>query len=430
MGRHLRTLIVASVLFSATAAILAAPPPPGLRVTKTCPPNAMPGQTFTCVFTIQNRDTAAMVTDLAVENVWQGVTTSGYPCLRGGVAVPFLTPNGTEADNCTGMIEETAPACGSTASTQTDTINAYAFDTAEGMVSGTGTANVLIPPCTPTITPGGPTLTATPTPTITPSPTPTITPTLAPTPMPGMPRWPRFGPGPDCVTPGGPVITQNTQPPTSTSTITPTFTPTPSPTPTSTGTVTVTNTPGTPTLTPTCLPVSGWGPAVPYCVGEVAPCGHACNSGEVQFYTTHILGSGPLSLTLSTSGPANPLTLGGVPPLGPGDTGLWTFSSLTAYCGSYGSLNGGTSSLAPGDLTVTFSSPTTAVTDVSFTSGGKNCPTPMLDCPRFFYGGIGYPGNHNYGAVNGVGTLLNWTITRACGRVDVYTGLVFFYMRP
>jgi CSLREA domain-containing protein len=114
---------------------------------------------------------------------------------------------------------------------------------------------------TPTITPGGPTLTptstrtptATPTLTNTPTPTPTLTPTLTitpggptftPTPTPSLTATPT-----QTITPGGPTLTPTSTP---TQTVTPggpTFTPTP--TPTLTWTPIQTMTPGGPTLTAT-----------------------------------------------------------------------------------------------------------------------------------------------------------------------------------
>jgi hypothetical protein len=105
---------------------------------------------------------------------------------------------------------------------------------------------------TPTITPGGPTLTPTPTGTSTATPTPTITPggpTLTPTqtitPTPTItPGGPTLTPTPT-ITPGGPTLTP-----------TPTITPTPALTPSSTATATPSITPGAPTLTPTATQTS------------------------------------------------------------------------------------------------------------------------------------------------------------------------------
>ena len=117
---------------------------------------------------------------------------------------------------------------------------------------------------TPTITPGGPTLTPTntptptstatitPTPTVTPTPTatntpagvPTSTPTSTPTPTP-TPTTPP--PPTSTITPGGPTLTPSLTP-------TNTSTPTRTPTPTSTPTLTASITPGGPTLTPSLTP--------------------------------------------------------------------------------------------------------------------------------------------------------------------------------
>jgi hypothetical protein len=104
---------------------------------------------------------------------------------------------------------------------------------------------------TPTITPGGPTLT--PTSTATPTSTPTATPTATPTPTPTS-----------TITPGGPTFTPTATPtltatPTRTNTPTQTITPggptfTPTATPTLTSTPTQTVTPGGPTFTPTATP--------------------------------------------------------------------------------------------------------------------------------------------------------------------------------
>ena len=122
---------------------------------------------------------------------------------------------------------------------------------------------------TPTITPGGPTLT--PTMTFTPTATPTNNSTPTPTPSPTTP--PPTPTNTPTITPGGPTLTP-TQTPTLTSTptatLTPTLTITPGgPTLTPTPTATITNTPaGVPTSTATSIPPTptntvGTGPGGP-----------------------------------------------------------------------------------------------------------------------------------------------------------------------
>lgn len=163
------------------AELLAARPAgPGLIVSKSCPGTAAPGSTFSCTFTITNRDTSSGVTDLAIQNTVGGVTTTGYLCYQGGVPVTDLTARGTSNDSCSGSIDETAPACTGTDASFTDHLEGFADDINFGPAYGDITATVTIPACTPT-----PTITPTSAGTNTPTNTPTSTPTSTPTPTSG-----------------------------------------------------------------------------------------------------------------------------------------------------------------------------------------------------------------------------------------------------
>lgn len=215
LAAGLALVIRAPRLASAPAPILMRPTGPGLIIVKTCPGSFVePGATFTCTFSVTNRDTSAIVEDLTLQNTWQGVTTTGYLCYQAGVAVDVLSVRGTSNDRCTGSIDEVAPACGASATSWQDRLEGFGTDFIFGAAYGIGTGAIQMIACTPTPT-NTPTVTPTPTVTQTPTNTPTATPTI---------------------TPGGPTNT-----PTRTATNTPTRTPT--------------ITPGGPTVTPTGTPL-------------------------------------------------------------------------------------------------------------------------------------------------------------------------------
>jgi len=202
MRRSARSL--GSLLLGFCAAGAFAQSPPGLAVTKTCPPTAPPEHSFACVFTIQNMDPVNPVISLAVTNTvpFPGGTPAAVPCLVLGVPVTTLQPFSTPGDTCQGSVEEIST-CGPGdtlgAHDLTDRVAATGTDPSGRPVSGEMSASVHITDCppppptnTPTTTPT-PTRTPTPTnsptntPTTTPANTPTSTPTAPPAPVPVVP---------------------------------------------------------------------------------------------------------------------------------------------------------------------------------------------------------------------------------------------------
>src|SRR4029077_10285066 len=71
-----------------------------------------------------------------------GGTTSSTPCKQGANTVTTLGPKGTATDNCTGSVNETAPACNPGADTfYSDKITATGTDTANNTPISGGTSN-------------------------------------------------------------------------------------------------------------------------------------------------------------------------------------------------------------------------------------------------------------------------------------------------
>lgn len=187
MRRPSRILI--SVLLGLCAASTFAQTPPGLAMTKTCPPAARPESLFTCVFTIQNLDPFSPVINLAVTNTvpFPGGTPVAVPCRIFVTPVTTLQPFGNPGDTCDGSIDEISTCDFLGPHDLADLVTATGTDSSGHPVSGEVTALVLISDCPPPTTTNTPTSTPTTTPTTTPANTPTRTLTATPAPAPAVP---------------------------------------------------------------------------------------------------------------------------------------------------------------------------------------------------------------------------------------------------
>ena len=181
-------LLLALVFLASPADLFGQAHTVGLTVTKTCPVGGVPpSSVFQCTFSVTNNDTLHGVINLVVTN--QVPFTLTCPtgcgpilpvnCTQGGSPVTTLGIAGNATATCTGVVTETAPACGATVQILADHIDATGEDGGVAGLPAVGAATngVAILACTPTPTPT-PTNTPTPTPTPTGPPnTPTNTPT-------------------------------------------------------------------------------------------------------------------------------------------------------------------------------------------------------------------------------------------------------------
>jgi hypothetical protein len=148
------------------------------------------GGSYTCQFSVRNLNPTGTVTGLSVDvvefNATPNIIHQNQPCIRLGVATTTLGPydpvGSGGSDMCSGSLTLTAPPCSPASNTYRIGVGVFGNDSScSGCpVFSSSFFDETIQACptpTPTITPGGPTLTPSLTPTITPTPTGTLTPT-------------------------------------------------------------------------------------------------------------------------------------------------------------------------------------------------------------------------------------------------------------
>jgi hypothetical protein len=136
----------------------------GLPTTKTCPPQALPGQQYQCTFQVSNADINHCVQNLTfTETAPPGQNPVAVECFQGATAVTLLSWKGDGvttpppgSDTCTGTITATAPNnCTASNLSFTDRIDSAGTDRGDGTgtdiyfglpSAGQASGTVVVPP--------------------------------------------------------------------------------------------------------------------------------------------------------------------------------------------------------------------------------------------------------------------------------------------